>query len=35
MRIPDISVSRVHAVLSFRKKGFYLEDYESKFGTMI
>ena len=35
MRVPDISVSRVHAELSYSNKKFYLEDLESKFGTLI
>jgi pSer/pThr/pTyr-binding forkhead associated (FHA) protein len=35
MRVPDISVSRVHAELLYKDKCFYLEDLESKFGTLI
>lgn len=35
MRVPDISVSRVHADLIYKKKQFYLEDLESKFGTLL
>jgi len=35
MRVPDISVSRVHSLLSYKNKKFYMEDLESKFGTLI
>ena len=35
VRINDISVSRVHAHLKYREDGFYLEDNQSKFGTIV
>jgi len=35
VRINDISVSRFHAVLKYREDGFYLEDNNSKFGTIV
>lgn len=35
LRISDISVSRVHAVLKFIKGKFLIFDNESKFGTLI
>jgi pSer/pThr/pTyr-binding forkhead associated (FHA) protein len=35
IRIPDISVSRFHALISFQNSNFYLEDNTSKFGTLI
>jgi len=34
MRIGDISVSRFHAILKCRNDGFYIEDNNSKFGTL-
>lgn len=34
MRIGDISVSRFHAILKWREDGFYIEDNNSKFGTL-
>lgn len=35
VRITDISVSRVHAVIKKSQKGyFYIEDNSSKFGTL-
>ena len=34
MRISDISVSRLHAILKFKEEGFYIEDNKSKFGTL-
>eukprot|EP00826_Nyctotherus_ovalis_P051403 TRINITY_DN641_c0_g2_i1.p1 TRINITY_DN641_c0_g2~~TRINITY_DN641_c0_g2_i1.p1 ORF type:complete len:375 (+),score=86.23 TRINITY_DN641_c0_g2_i1:997-2121(+) len=34
MRIGDISVSRFHAILKCRDDGFYIEDNNSKFGTL-
>eukprot|EP01017_Pseudomicrothorax_dubius_P009045 TRINITY_DN13010_c0_g1_i2.p1 TRINITY_DN13010_c0_g1~~TRINITY_DN13010_c0_g1_i2.p1 ORF type:complete len:276 (+),score=53.02 TRINITY_DN13010_c0_g1_i2:60-830(+) len=34
LRVPDISVSRFHAVLKFDEGHFYLEDRNSKFGTL-
>ena len=35
IRIPDISVSRFHATITFADGEFYLEDNTSKFGTLI
>ena len=35
LRITDISVSRLHALLKCTKDGFILEDNNSKFGTLI
>ncbi len=35
LRITDISVSRLHAILRCTKEGFILEDNSSKFGTLI
>lgn len=35
VRINDISVSRVHAILKCKEDGFYLEDNTSKFGTIV
>lgn len=35
IRISDISVSRLHARIKFHKDNFYLEDYNSKFGTLV
>lgn len=34
MKITDISVSRNHAQLKFHKGKLYLEDLNSKFGTL-
>ena len=34
LRISDISVSRFHATLKCREDGFYIEDNNSKFGTL-
>eukprot|EP00347_Sterkiella_histriomuscorum_P019654 403340796 len=34
MRVPDISVSRLHAQIILKNDQFYLEDLESKFGTL-
>ena len=34
IRISDISVSRFHAQLKCTKDGYYLEDNNSKFGTL-
>lgn len=34
LRINDISVSRRHASLEFRDDGFYIVDFQSKFGTL-
>jgi len=35
VRISDISVSRCHALIKYEKDGFYLEDNNSKFGTLV
>jgi hypothetical protein len=36
VRINDISVSRCHAVIRYRENdGFYIEDNQSKFGTIV
>jgi pSer/pThr/pTyr-binding forkhead associated (FHA) protein len=35
LRISDISVSRVHALLRYKEGQFLLFDNESKFGTLI
>lgn len=35
MRIPDISVSRNHAIIHIKNTGLYIEDLNSKFGTLI
>lgn len=35
VRINDISVSRVHALIKYKQDGFYLEDNQSKFGTLV
>lgn len=34
IRIADISVSRCHATLKYEKGIFYIEDNNSKFGTV-
>eukprot|EP00826_Nyctotherus_ovalis_P011524 TRINITY_DN12995_c0_g1_i20.p4 TRINITY_DN12995_c0_g1~~TRINITY_DN12995_c0_g1_i20.p4 ORF type:complete len:109 (-),score=15.40 TRINITY_DN12995_c0_g1_i20:346-672(-) len=34
IRISDISVSRFHAILKCKEDGFYIEDNNSKFGTL-
>ena len=34
VRINDISVSRCHAILKYKEDGFYIEDNNSKFGTI-
>ena len=34
VRISDISVSRTHALIKLEKNGFYIEDNNSKFGTL-
>lgn len=34
LRVTDISVSRLHAVLSCKSNGYYIEDSTSKFGTL-
>jgi len=35
IRITDITVSRLHAKIRKEKDGFYLEDNESKFGSLV
>jgi hypothetical protein len=35
LKISDISVSRVHAFISYNKGRVYLEDNDSKFGTLV
>jgi len=35
IRISDISVSRLHARIKYHGDNFYLEDYNSKFGTLV
>ena len=35
IRVNDISVSRLHAVISYLGDGFYLQDNNSKFGTLV
>jgi hypothetical protein len=35
VRISDISVSRCHAMIKYRDDGFYIEDNNSKFGTIV
>lgn len=36
VRINDISVSRCHALIKYRHgDGFYIEDNQSKFGTIV
>jgi hypothetical protein len=35
IKIPDISVSRCHAMINFRDGEFFLEDNASKFGTLV
>ncbi|OMJ71568.1 hypothetical protein SteCoe_30187 [Stentor coeruleus] len=35
MRIPDISISRNHACINIRSSGLYIQDLNSKFGTLI
>ena len=35
MRISDISVSRVHAIIKFNDGKFFIFDNTSKFGTLI
>ena len=34
VRINDISVSRFHALIKYKDDGFYIEDNNSKFGTI-
>lgn len=35
VRINDISVSRCHSILKYKEDGFYIEDNNSKFGTIV
>ena len=35
IRIADISVSRLHATMRLSQGGFYIEDHNSKFGTLV
>lgn len=35
LRINDISVSRIHAMIKFKEGKFLLEDNNSKFGTLV
>lgn len=35
VRLNDISVSRVHSVLSYKNNKFYIQDNKSKFGTLV
>jgi hypothetical protein len=35
LKVNDISVSRIHAVISYTEHGFTLEDNDSKFGTLV
>ena len=35
IRIADISVSKCHAVIKYDNGEFYLEDNNSKFGTLV
>ena len=35
IRITDISVSRCHAMIKIDKGSFFIEDNESKFGTLV
>ena len=35
VKIPDISVSRVHALITMSNKGFSIKDVNSKFGTLL
>ena len=35
IRLNDISVSRIHAMISYTQDGFVLEDNDSKFGTLV
>ena len=35
IRITDISVSRFHALIKYNKGDFYIEDNNSKFGTLV
>lgn len=35
VRVNDISVSRMHAMLKFHENKIYLQDNKSKFGTLL
>jgi pSer/pThr/pTyr-binding forkhead associated (FHA) protein len=35
IRISDISVSRLHATIRQNRTGFYIDDNDSKFGTLL
>ncbi|BAM38955.1 uncharacterized protein TOT_010000420 [Theileria orientalis strain Shintoku] len=35
VRIPDVSISRYHATIRYENGQFYLEDHDSKFGTLV
>ena len=35
VRINDISVSRLHATIRYEDDGFYINDNDSKFGTIV
>lgn len=35
LRINDISVSRLHAIIKYKEGRFLLEDNTSKFGTLV
>ncbi len=35
VRVNDISVSRVHAIIKFKDGDFYVSDNNSKFGTLV
>lgn len=35
VKISDISVSRLHALLKIKEDKIYIEDHQSKFGTLI
>jgi pSer/pThr/pTyr-binding forkhead associated (FHA) protein len=35
LRYNDISLSRVHALIKFKNGSWYLEDNDSKFGTLV
>ena len=35
MRIPEISVSRCHANITYSKGNFFLNDNSSKYGTLV
>lgn len=35
MRVPDISVSKIHATIEFKNDHFHIQDNDSKFGTLV